>query len=356
MLVHICCSVDSHYFLTRLKVDFPNEKLIGFFYNPNIHPKAEYNLRLQDARKSCESLNVKLLEGGYDDVFWYEATKGLEACAEKGVRCEICFDKRFAEAAKKAVELGEKSFTSTLLQSPLKDKEQLRISLSKISSETSVEFVFVDYLAKGGMEAQNLAAKEAGLYRQNYCGCSWGLINQRAKKNEPIFESFSELGQRTLPATADDRKEFYAVDTGEIFRAKIMDYRCLGSSVYADDEMIVAYPLLYSTSSKESFCAKALFERDGATYLDKEGARLVELAELNTFLNKNYVDIKGLIYAPLSFEEEMRFRNSLVSHPFDMSPIFVVCNLKNALSYKIVLKFQIMPSSFECGAAKKANF
>jgi predicted adenine nucleotide alpha hydrolase (AANH) superfamily ATPase len=356
MLVHICCSVDSHYFLTRLKADFPNEKLIGFFYNPNIHPKAEYDLRLQDAKKSCKSLGIELIEGKYDDVFWYEAVRGFEACAEKGGRCEICFDKRFAESAKKAVEIGEKSFTSTLLQSPLKDKEQLRISLAKISEDSGVEFIFVDYLTKGGMEAQNLAAKSAGLYRQNYCGCSWGLINQRAKKNEPIFESFSEVGQRALPASAEDRLEFYAFDSGEVFRAKIMDYRCLAASIFADNEFVDTYPLLYSTASKESFYAKFLFEKEGIAYLDKEGARIVKLGRLNAFLNKDYADIKELIYSPLSFEEEMRFRNLLVSHPFDMSPIFVVKNLENVVSYKIELKFQTILSSFECGAAKKANF
>lgn len=347
MLVHICCSVDSHYFLTRLKADYPNEKLIGFFYNPNIHPRAEYELRLQDARKSCEKLGIELLEGGYDDVFWYEAVKGLELCAEKGERCEICFDKRFEESAKKAAELGERSFTSTLLQSPLKDKEQLKNSLSKISEKYGVGFVFVDYLSRGGMEAQNKAAKEAGLYRQNYCGCSWGLINQRAKKNEPIFESFSPIGARVLPASAEDRLRFYASNEAEVFRAKILDYRCLGAALYQDSRPIDSYPLLYSTASKESFNTKALFEKDGILYLDKEGFRLVKLRTLNEFLGKNHRNVRELIFSPLCFDEEMRFRNSLVSHPFDMSPIFVVDDFSKDAGYKIELRFSTSQTMLE---------
>ena len=30
MLVHICCSVDSHYFLKKLQTEYPEEKLTGF--------------------------------------------------------------------------------------------------------------------------------------------------------------------------------------------------------------------------------------------------------------------------------------------------------------------------------------
>ncbi|MBQ9875612.1 MAG: epoxyqueuosine reductase QueH, partial [Campylobacter sp.] len=40
MLVHICCSVDSHYFLRKLR-ETTDEPLIGYFYDPNIHPYSE---------------------------------------------------------------------------------------------------------------------------------------------------------------------------------------------------------------------------------------------------------------------------------------------------------------------------
>ena len=41
MLVHICCSVDSHYFLSEIQKIYPDTTMIGYFYNPNIHPKSE---------------------------------------------------------------------------------------------------------------------------------------------------------------------------------------------------------------------------------------------------------------------------------------------------------------------------
>jgi len=66
MLVHICCAVDSHYFLQKLQADYPDEKLTGFFYDPNIHPYSEYYLRLLDVKRSCKMLGIDLIEGEYD--------------------------------------------------------------------------------------------------------------------------------------------------------------------------------------------------------------------------------------------------------------------------------------------------
>ena len=347
MLIHICCSVDSHYFLTRLKADYPNEKLIGFFYNPNIHPKSEYDLRLLDVQKSCFALDIELLEGEYDDDKWFESVKGFEACPEKGDRCAICFDGRFEASAKKAAEIKEKSFTSTLLQSPLKDKGQLQASLSKISGKYGVDFVFVDYLSKGGMEAQNQAAKTAGLYRQNYCGCTYGLINQKSKNGGFIFEGISELAKRPLPASAEDRIRYYSQNSKEVFRARFLDYRCLSGAVYANNILLPSYPLLYSTSQKESFGTRPTAEEDDVLYLNKDGTRLVRLSKLNKALSKNYESVKELIFAHLRFEEEMKLRGLLASHPFDLSPIFIVDEYDKSASYKIELRFRTEYSSLE---------
>jgi predicted adenine nucleotide alpha hydrolase (AANH) superfamily ATPase len=90
MLVHICCSVDSHYFLARLQETFPDETLVGYFYNPNVHPYEEYVLRLQDVQRSCAALGIALIEGKYDVEGWLSDTKGLEAAPEKGARCAVC--------------------------------------------------------------------------------------------------------------------------------------------------------------------------------------------------------------------------------------------------------------------------
>jgi predicted adenine nucleotide alpha hydrolase (AANH) superfamily ATPase len=78
LLVHICCSVDSHFFLQQLQNDFPNEEIECFFYDPNIQPYSEYALRLLDVQYSCNKLGINLIEGAYDINTWFNKVKGLE--------------------------------------------------------------------------------------------------------------------------------------------------------------------------------------------------------------------------------------------------------------------------------------
>ena len=123
MLVHICCSVDSHYFLSELRKIYPQHEMVGYFYNPNIHPKSEYDLRLLDVERSCKMLNIPLLEGEYEIKKWFVDIKGLENEPEKGERCVKCFDMRLEKTAQVAHKMNIKSFTSTLLSSPLKEQQ-----------------------------------------------------------------------------------------------------------------------------------------------------------------------------------------------------------------------------------------
>ena len=75
MLVHICCAVDSHYFLEKIQEEFPNEELVGYFYDPNIHPYSEYRLRYLDVEYSCKKLGIPLLEGAYNLEEWLKKVK-----------------------------------------------------------------------------------------------------------------------------------------------------------------------------------------------------------------------------------------------------------------------------------------
>ena len=135
LLIHICCSVDSHFFLQKIQEDFPDEKLIGFFYDPNIHPYSEYKLRLLDVQYSCKKLGIELIEGNYDLESWLKIVQGLEQEPEKGDRCTVCFDRRLTVSVKKAKELGHNSFTTTLLISPKKSQEKLEIIGQKLEEE-----------------------------------------------------------------------------------------------------------------------------------------------------------------------------------------------------------------------------
>ena len=101
MLVHICCSVDSHYFLQKIQEQYPDEKLVGFFYDPNIHPYSEYKLRLLDVQYSCDLLGIELIEGEYDLESWMHTVKGLEQDLKKVIDVQFVLINDLKQVQKK---------------------------------------------------------------------------------------------------------------------------------------------------------------------------------------------------------------------------------------------------------------
>jgi len=249
LLVHICCSVDSHFFLQKLQLLYPEKELIGFFYDPNIHPYKEYLLRLLDVQRSCDKLGIKLIEGEYDYEKWIEAVKGLENEPEKGKRCSVCFDNRLEITAKKAVELGIKEITTTLLTSPKKSIEQLRQNALHVEQKYSLHVATPDFRADGGTQEQFALAKKDMLYHQNYCGCLFALEKQRNSQDRLKDELMSPITSQVLPSSIEERIELFQKvrefeNRGEKFRLKrekFLNYRLLRGFVKKGDN-----PKLYS--------------------------------------------------------------------------------------------------------------
>jgi len=112
-------------------------------------------------------------------------------------------------SAKKALELGEKRYTTTLLVSPLKSQEQLKESGKRIDEKLGTEFIFLDFRSFGGTQLQNQVAKKEQLYRQDYCGCIFGLKMQREAKEEFVDELISPITAQILPASIEERLRLY---------------------------------------------------------------------------------------------------------------------------------------------------
>ncbi len=86
MLLHSCCGPCSSAVLERL---CPVFDVTVFYYDPNIHPRAEYERRAAEQARLLEEMRpagrrVALLAGEYDDGAWFEAVHGLEAEKEGG--------------------------------------------------------------------------------------------------------------------------------------------------------------------------------------------------------------------------------------------------------------------------------
>jgi len=111
LLLHACCAPCSIYVLQKLSADY---QVTIYFYDPNIHPRVEYNKRRDELKQYARKLNLDFIEGPYDSVKWLEKTKGLETEPEKGKRCEVCFDIRLAETAHYAKEHNFDTWTTVL--------------------------------------------------------------------------------------------------------------------------------------------------------------------------------------------------------------------------------------------------
>jgi epoxyqueuosine reductase len=332
MLVHICCSVDSHFFIEKLQQEYPDEKLTAFFYDPNIHPYSEYRLRLLDVERSCQKLGIELIEGEYDFESWMDAVRGLENEPEKGARCEVCFDRRFEVSAHKAIELGESAMTTTLLVSPKKSQEQLIRSGEAFEASHGIKFIPFDYRKNNGTADQGRVAKEQQLYRQDYCGCLYGLSMQRDQQHRLMDEMFSPVSKQILPASIEERLELYTrrnelEEQGipyRILKERFHNYRLMRASVKVTGEVIPSYPLFYSTINRTSTEGKIDFEINGQFFLNREEVHFITLDTFNTLTSSSYKNTKELMFNAPSVETEMALRIQLTDSPFNTSAIIVV--------------------------------
>ncbi|MCK5110712.1 MAG: epoxyqueuosine reductase QueH [Arcobacteraceae bacterium] len=332
MLVHICCSVDSHFFLQQLQKDYPYEKLIGFFYDPNIHPYSEYQLRLLDVKYSCEKLGIELLEGDWDLDNWLKTVKGLEQEPEKGDRCTVCFDKRLNVTAQKAVKLKHTSFTTTLLISPLKSQEKLKIIGENLANQYGLNFIFKDYRSGQGMHLQAKEVKENKIYRQNYCGCMYALNAQRQEQDKLCDELISPISKQILPQSIESRTELYKLRNiledkntdYKIIKERFLNYRLLSAKVIVEKQTIPSYFIAYSTLKSKKAQGKIEYTKNGINYLNKNEVKIVSLDTFNKLVSQNYTDVKQLIFNPLTFEDELKFRNKLFNNPYDLSCLIIL--------------------------------
>jgi hypothetical protein len=262
-----------------------------------------------------------------------QAVRGLEKEPEKGSRCEVCFDKRFEVSAKKALFLGEDKITTTLLVSPLKSQEQLKRSGDAFYEKYGVEFIAVDYRSNGGTQDQSRVTKEEQLYRQDYCGCIYGLTMQREQQERLMDEMFSPISNIILPASIEERLEMYKQrieleDKGikyKIIKEKFLNYREFNSKlIKGKKEIIPAYALIYSTLVRKKAQGRIEFSDKNIHYFNREEIKFIELEYFNYLCKSNYKSIKELIFNPPSIENQLKLRALIEPNTYSLSPIVVI--------------------------------
>ncbi len=139
--------------------------MLGFSFNPNIHPLLEYRRRLTGTRDVCEVAGVDLVEDqSYDPSSWFGSV-----VAGEGSRCIRCIAQRLDRTAEEAVRLGCDAFSTSLSISPWQDHEAIRCEGERVGERHGVEFIYQD-LRPLYNDSRRLS-RELGIYRQKYCGC-----------------------------------------------------------------------------------------------------------------------------------------------------------------------------------------
>ena len=147
-----------------------------FFYNPNIHPREEYELRKVENIRFAEEHGIPFTDADYDTDNWFARVKGLEWAPERGERCTQCFDMRFERTALHAHEKGFKVITSCLGISRWKDMNQINGAGERAAARWPGMSYWTHNWRKGGGAARMIEiSKREEFYAQQYCGCIYSL-------------------------------------------------------------------------------------------------------------------------------------------------------------------------------------
>lgn len=206
ILLHACCAPCSSYCLEYLREYFD---VTVFFYNPNITASSEYDMRISEEKRLINEYNsqvesgkfdgmnsdnrarkISIIDADYEPSDFFEAVKGYEDCKEGGERCRKCFELRLRETARAAIENGFDYFTTTLTISPLKNADVLNEVGEAAARELSekmgqeVSFLPSDFKKKNGYKRSIELSQKFGLYRQDFCGCSFSKAQREQEKKE----------------------------------------------------------------------------------------------------------------------------------------------------------------------------
>jgi len=169
-MLHICCGVCLGGPLEVLQKR--GVQVRGHFFNPNIHPAEEFQKRLETVRKIQAVYGLSVT---YEDR--YDEDKYLEhAMPNDNNRCLRCYLMRLRRTARVAKEAGCEAFSTTLLVSRRQKHDLIRQAGDVAAWEYKIPFHYQDWRP---VRLRSIEIAEGlGLYRQKYCGCSFGLSEQ----------------------------------------------------------------------------------------------------------------------------------------------------------------------------------
>lgn len=185
LLLHACCAPCSSYVLEYLARYF---RITLFFYNPNISPRREYDVRYEELCRLISEMGldgeIAVADSEYQPERFFEIAKGLEELEEGGERCRRCYALRLEATAKAAAAQGYDFFTTTLSISPHKNATWLNEIGKEMADKYGSEYLFSDFKKRGGYLRSCQLSEKYGLYRQDFCGCIYSKLQREKERKE----------------------------------------------------------------------------------------------------------------------------------------------------------------------------
>lgn len=199
ILFHICCSNCAVYPVKLLREE--GHHFAGFWFNPNIQPYEEHELRLNSLKVLADRWHIDMFyvdEYRPADYFKMLVDANLiqtddldgltnnSEIVQKFVppspeRCRVCYTLRLEKTAEEAKRQGFNAFSTTLLISPYQNFEQIVSIAKELEDKHNISFYLRDL--RPHFSASKTFARELGLYRQKYCGCVYSREERRKKQD-----------------------------------------------------------------------------------------------------------------------------------------------------------------------------
>lgn len=178
LLMHACCGICSSSVIERLCDYFD---LTVLYYNPNTYPYEEYVKRLDTLKELIRKMNldIEIMEIGWDNENFDNVALGFETEKEGGKRCAECFKLRLGKTASIAKRDGFDYFCTTLSVSPYKNSNLLNKIGGDLERKYDVKYLYSDFKKKDGYKRSGELSRKFNLYRQDYCGCKYSLMESR---------------------------------------------------------------------------------------------------------------------------------------------------------------------------------
>ena len=178
IMLHACCAPCSSAIVEWMLAHDVRPTI--FYFNPNIWPHEEYEIRKEESKRHATSLGIEWIDGDYNHETWLAAIKGLEGEPERGGRCLQCFRMRLIATAMEAQRRGFTTIATTLATSRWKSLDQIAAAGKMAEEAVSGIHFWAQNWRKGGLqERRNELLKQYQFYNQQYCGCEFSIRKEQ---------------------------------------------------------------------------------------------------------------------------------------------------------------------------------